>query len=140
MAQGGYRKPSNPAPVSGPGSLSRRTDGGPGKPAKQGAMEMPSSRYGEGVEMASLQSGAPMAGNRTPVRKLPPITPITAPTERLDESPDVGMPFGEGPGPEILNLPQRGARPLSEVISKIAPNDPTGELNELYEYLINRGL
>jgi hypothetical protein len=26
-AQGGYRKPGNPAPVSGPGSLSRRTDG-----------------------------------------------------------------------------------------------------------------
>ena len=25
--QGGYRKPGTPAPVSGPGALSRRTDG-----------------------------------------------------------------------------------------------------------------
>ena len=26
--RGGYRQPSNPAPVSGPGALSKRTDGG----------------------------------------------------------------------------------------------------------------
>ena len=28
---GGYRKPEHPAPASGPGRLSKRTDGGPGQ-------------------------------------------------------------------------------------------------------------
>jgi len=28
MPRGGYRQPNNPAPVSGPGALSQRTDGG----------------------------------------------------------------------------------------------------------------
>ncbi len=32
--QGGYRAPSSPAPVSGPGALSQRTDGGPTQGAK----------------------------------------------------------------------------------------------------------
>ena len=31
--RGGYRAPSNPAPVSGPGALSQRTDGGATQPA-----------------------------------------------------------------------------------------------------------
>lgn len=142
MAQrGGYRKPNNPAPVSGPGSLSRRTDGGPGKPARQGAMEMPSSRYGEGTELQSLQTSAPMAGNRTPVRKMPPVTPLTAPTERPDEPPTAGMPFGDGPGPEVLPaFNMGGPRALSDIVSEVASNDPTGELNDLYEYLILRGM
>ena len=40
---GGYRTPSNPAPVSGPGSLSQRTDGGP----RQVQAEMSGMPYGE---------------------------------------------------------------------------------------------
>ena len=140
MAKGGYRKPNNPAPVSGPGSLSRRTDGGPGKNARQGVMEMPSSQYGERKQLTEMQGAAPMAGNSTPVRKLPPLTPLTAPTERPEEAPEMGMPFGEGPGPEMLNLPRPQSRTMSEIIAKVMPNDTTGELNELYEYLINRGL
>ena len=52
--QGGYRRPSSPAPVSGPGALSRRTDG-------QGARYMAGGEYGEGQEMMELQTSAPMS-------------------------------------------------------------------------------
>ena len=44
--QGGYRKPENPAPSSGPGALSQRTDGGPA----QGAKYIPGLPYGQGQE------------------------------------------------------------------------------------------
>jgi len=42
--QGGYRKPNNPAPISGPGSLSQRTDGGGTQPATY----VPGLPYGQG--------------------------------------------------------------------------------------------
>ena len=58
--QGGYRQPSNPAPVSGPGALSKRTDGGPIdglKPSTQAPKYMPGLGYGKGGEnMANEQS------------------------------------------------------------------------------------
>jgi hypothetical protein len=90
MAKGGYRKPANPAAVSGPGSLSRRTDGGP----IQGAKEIPGGgKYGERKALADMQSGAPMQGNPVPTVPAPtvaaeprqPLTNLFAPTERPDE-------------------------------------------------------
>lgn len=51
---GGYRKPSNPAPVSGPGAHSQRTDGQP-------VAELPNAEYGSGKEFRQLQQGAPLA-------------------------------------------------------------------------------
>ena len=43
MAAGGYQQPTNPAPVSGPGALSKRTDG-----AGQPAQYMSGLPYGQG--------------------------------------------------------------------------------------------
>ena len=112
MARGGYRKPSNPAPVSGPGALSRRTDGGPTQAAKR----IPAGgKYGERKALSELQSGAPMQGNpipNTPTPTVPmqqttakPITPLTKlfdPTQRPNEPLTAGMSFGDGytPTPE----------------------------------------
>ena len=55
--RGGYRKPENPAPVSGPGALSERTDGGP----TQAPMYYPDTTYGQGGYV-NQQTGAAMAG------------------------------------------------------------------------------
>ena len=103
MPKGGYRKPANPAAVSGPGSLSRRTDGGP----IQGAKEIPGGgKYGERKELAELQSGAAMQGNPTPSMPSPSVpapqqlTNLFAPTERPDEPLTAGAPFGPGFTPE----------------------------------------
>lgn len=105
MARGGYRKPANPAPVSGPGKLSRRTDGGP----IQGAKEIPGGgKYGERKALADMQSGAPMQGNPVPTVPQPTVpsapkqqlTNLFAPTERPDEPVTAGAPVGAGRTPE----------------------------------------
>ena len=49
-SRGGYRQPSNPAPVSGPGALSARTDGGAGN-SKQPIRRIPGQAYGEQREL-----------------------------------------------------------------------------------------
>ncbi len=95
MPRGGYQRPKHPAPVSGPGKLSRRTDGGP---ASQTPAYIEGLPYGEGQETLDLQREAPMAAAE-PVRRL------TDPTDRPDEPVTAGSPFGAGPGPEVL--PQR---------------------------------
>jgi hypothetical protein len=100
---GGMRRPSSPAPVSGPGALSRRTDG-------QGAMYMAGGEYGEGQEMMDLQTSAPMSKTEAPAARprasrgqaaaaeIARPTPLFAPTERPDEPITAGAPFGPGPG------------------------------------------
>lgn len=142
MARGGYQKPSNPAPVSGPGALSRRTDGGP----TQGAKYMAGGRYGEGQALQEMQRSAPMAAAARPNVSAPkmqpamsPVTSIFAPTERPGEPLTAGMPFGEGPGPEALNL-GRNADTLSNTLASIAQYDETGQVTELMNYLTSRGL
>lgn len=129
--QGGYRKPSNPAPVSGPGSLSQRTDGGPGQPVR----EVPAAYYGERQEMRDIQGGATMAQGSMPAGSpvmpsngmTPPsapvspgqgITPLTDPTERPDEPITAGAPLGAGPGP----TPQPISSP--DDVQKILPYLP----------------
>jgi len=100
---GGMRRPSSPAPVSGPGALSRRTDG-------QGAKYMAGGEYGEGQEMMDLQTSAPMSKTEAPAARprasrgqaaaaeIARPTPLFAPTERPDEPITAGAPFGPGPG------------------------------------------
>ena len=104
---GGMRRPNNPAPVSGPGRLSRRTDG-------QGARYMTGGEYGEGQEMMDLQTSAPMSKTEAPAARprasrgqaaaaeIARPTPLFAPTERPDEPITAGAPFGPGPGPDML--------------------------------------
>lgn len=88
---GGYRPPSNPAPVSGPGALSQRTD-------VQAPMPMTGGPYGEATEMAEIQAGAAMAADPG----APAPTSLFAPPEDPNEPLTAGMPFGDGPGPEAL--------------------------------------
>ena len=100
--------PSKGKPVSGPGRLSARTDLSPSNPNNrkiQGAKEIPSSKYGEGKQLQSLQTAAPMKGNPAPVPNVP-IAPLSGPSLRPEEPAEAGMPFGSGPGPEALALPQ----------------------------------
>jgi hypothetical protein len=102
--RGGYRRPSKPAAVSGPGSMSQRTDG------RQPARYMAGGEYGEGQEMMELQTSAPMSEATAPSPSRgrggsrqrpsgPPVNPLFSPTERPDEPITAGAPFGEGPGP-----------------------------------------
>ena len=95
------------AGAAGPGKFSVRTDG----------LTLPSQSYGEGVQTAAIKAGAPLA--TTPdVRPTPasdvrqaaagaPITPLYAPTQRLEEPVTTGIPIGPGAGPEVLAMQSR---------------------------------
>ena len=132
--QGGYRKPTNPAPVSGPGSLSQRTDGGPTQPAKY----ISGLPYGQGQETYSNQVAAPMAGNPIASFGMPDVTPINAPTTMPNEPITNGSDFGPGANSTALNLPS--AQPtLLSVLRQIAQNDPSGETELIYRSFEDRG-
>jgi hypothetical protein len=101
--------------VSGIGNKSKRTDQ---NPSKQAMRYYAGGKYGEGKATLDQQRGAPMAGKvaqATPTQAKQSIfsqlTPITAPTERPNEAPEVGMPFGEGPGPTEVGLNIASGRP-----------------------------
>jgi len=94
---GGYREPANPAPVSGPGALSQRTDG-------QGKMQLPDAKYGEQAAFQDAQAAAPMAAGPD----LGSIVPMGAPSQRPDEDIMAGMSGGPGAGPSVLPAPNLG--------------------------------
>lgn len=109
--RGGYRKPSRPAPVSGPGRLSRRTDGGPAQKVRQ----VTGGPVGDRADFEAMQKSAPMAANDVPASSAPsPAGPppgpavdvpaFNAPTMRPDEPITAGNPMGDGVGPEAMGL------------------------------------
>lgn len=106
---GGYRRPNNPAPVSGPGALSARTDGGPGQPVRN----LADAAYGENKTFTDIQAGAEMAGGgSTPP---PPGTPLTAPTQRPGEPITAGAAVGAGIGPEAAGILDDEAATLAQL-------------------------
>jgi len=129
------------AGASGPGKFSKRTDG----------MNLPSSYYGEGVETAAIQSGAPMAKtagvnptSRSDMGMAPSqverITPLYAPSQRADEPITTGIPLGAGPGPEVLGINSAAPKEkLSDILVKMLPYDTTGEIAVLYQQALAVG-
>jgi len=112
--KGGYQRPTSPAPVSGPGSLSQRTDGGPAD--KQAARYVSGLPYGQGNEMMATQMAAPMEASSSPAPASQvaggaqtaaapmPIVPLNAPTQNPSEPVTSGVDAGMGPGSASLGL------------------------------------
>jgi hypothetical protein len=132
MAQGGYRKPENPAPISGPGALSKRTDGSP----TQGATYMPGMPYGENTY--SQQTAAPMAG-RPEMPKMEMPTPLMAPTTRPNEPITSGIDRGDGPGSSALGTLPNVEPTILNILQRIAENDSSGDTELLYRMLEDKG-
>jgi len=126
--QGGMRTPRNPAPVSAPGALSRRTDGGP----QQTNPRMSGMAYGENQDFEDMQSSAPMSASRTAGRASsaarakapqgPSATPLFGPTQRPDEPVTAGAPFGPGAGPTMNPGTNKLAQSDAQMLSKYLPN------------------
>ena len=131
--QGGYRKPSNPAPVSGPGSLSQRTDGS----ATQPATYMSGLPYGQGQQNYDNQVAAPMAGNPIPQMEMP--TPLMAPTSRPNEPITSGINMGDGPGSEAMGRLPNKAYTLTEVFRNLIQYDASGDAELVYRNLLDEG-
>lgn len=118
---GGARTPANPAAVSGPGALSRRTDG------KQPKMQLPDAGYGEQAQFQADQGGAPMpqvglpgpspsGGPQSPPTgalgasagtpsDMPVPSPLSAGSLRPGEPVTSGANAGPGPDASSLKLP-----------------------------------
>lgn len=132
--RGGYRKPENPAPTSGPGALSQRTDGGP----SQGATYIPGMPYGEGRATYDQQTAAPMAGKATP----PPMelpTPLMAPTSRPSEPITAGINMGAGPGSEVMADRPSETKTLADTLRELIRFDPSGDTELIYRTLVDEG-
>lgn len=149
---GGYRKPTNPAPVSGPGALARRTDGGPA----QVLSAAPDQGYGDMTQQMNDQRIAPMGG-ATPLPSVPAAEaggqgmpaysggPFDAPSNRPNEPVTHGVPIGPGAGPEALQMgpvgsgiaPATGS--MTKLLSSLMATDTTGVLGQLLEQAQARG-
>ena len=124
---GGMRRPANPAPVSGPGAMSQRTDGGPAKPTYVSGMP-----YGEGQDFYDLQSSAPLGAEAAKPRRargasqggVPLPTPLFSPTQRPDEPVTAGAPIGPGAGPEAPMMDQSS---LQSTLRRVVASDPSGD-------------
>lgn len=150
---GGYQRPTNPAPVSGPGSMSQRTDGGPG--SKQAARYVAGMPYGEGAEFMDIQNMAPMeAAPKAPsassvgsapdqlARMEPPqVVPLTAPTTRPGEPVTTGIDSGPGAGSEIMprQMQNQQVYALASALQPLLEYDTTGDIALLYRLAVNRG-
>ena len=137
---GGRRTPRRPAPASGPGQLSQRTDGGP----QQVQADFSGMPYGENQAMESLQSSAPMSASRSArsprmrereAAQMPSATPLFAETQRPDEPLTAGAPFGPGEGspsqPGRMTVNQQDAQMLAKYLPGLmemaqAPDTPDG--------------
>jgi hypothetical protein len=144
---GGYRKPDNPAPASGPGALSRRTDGGPGHQPLRDVTGLP---YGQNQELNDVQRGAPLAATETPgpssrrqssARPGPQLTPFNAPTQQPDVPVTAGAAAGPGPGPEALGGPPPDAASYGSALStlqSVAASSGSAEVEGLLSRLQTR--
>lgn len=122
MASGGYRQPNNPAPVSGPGAMSKRTDGGPGQPVRTPS----GGAYGERKNLEQLQQGAALsaspggdAATGPPVDPTAGLIGLGEPSQLPDVPVTAGAAAGAGPGMEALGL----------------PNQPDDDMRRLVQYL-----
>lgn len=144
---GGYRQPKNPAPVSLPGKLSRRTDGGPAHQVKSAPTGMD---YGAHRALMATESVAPMAGTPavpTPSINVPdqsagpapqpPFPPFLRPSERPNEPITHGVDIGPGGGSEVLPVEtqpgfgQQGS--MTQMLSQFAARDMTGAMARLLQ-------
>jgi hypothetical protein len=120
MARGGYRQPGNPAPVSGPGALSKRTDGGPGQPVRAPS----GGAYGERQALEQMQQAAPLSaspggdvGAPVPADLSEGLVGLDAPTQAPDTPVTAGAAMGEGPGMEALGLPNAPDQDMRRLVA-----------------------
>ena len=135
MARGGYRQPNNPAPVSGPGALSARTDGGATEGMTQPQKDYTGFNYGENGATNTMQGEAAMAGNPFGMQS---IVPLTAPSTRPDEPVTSGIDRGAGPGFSSLNLPNNEPTILN-VLENLVRYDSSGDTELIYRMLQDNG-
>lgn len=114
--RGGYQRPSKPAAASGPGSLSKRTDG------RQPVRAPAGGSYGDRKELEDAQRAQPLPAEGGPPGSGPaggggrgggiPPDGIFGATGRPDEPMTAGVPFGPGADGDVSLV---GSDPVAEI-------------------------
>jgi len=144
MPRGGYQKPSQPAPVSAPGKLSRRTDGGPA----QTTQKMTGLAYGENADFNEMQSAAPLRATPGAAMQNPNASSrarggssapreMFTPTTRPMEPVTAGAPFGPGDGP--MRTPRRTVPTISDTLTMLAEASGDRSLATAAEQMRRKG-
>jgi len=125
---------------AGPGKFSTRTDG----------LSFQPQEYGQGVEMAAVKAGAPLAktadvrgATATDVRQAATRgagMDLYAPTQNPNEPVTTGIAMGAGAGPEALAMTGVQTEKLSDILAKMLPYDQSGEVEILYQRALARGM
>ena len=132
--------------VSGVGRSAKRTDRNISSRTTQPIREMKSQKYGEGKALLEQQRVSPMAGTvQTPkietasAAPKSPVVPLTADTQFPDQPAEVGLPFGEGPGPEIFGNLNPEPETLTDILGRMVTADSSGEVQAIYENALLQG-
>jgi hypothetical protein len=130
IGSGGYKQPMNPAPVSGPGALSERTDGGAIDGMTQPVQQYTGFDYGANKEINDLQGMSPLAGDNIPVS---PVVPLGAPTQFPDQPDSYGASW-DPTTPGVDTNFVKGIRPMdaSNVAYRNAQFDTSGQWEAIY--------
>jgi hypothetical protein len=132
MTRGGYRQPNNPAPVSGPGMLSKRTDGGATEGMSQPVQQYTGGAYGQNKALREQQSAESMYA--TP--ELPAIPELDAPTNYKNEDISHGANWNPNtPGLKTAGI--RGLQPptVQNTVYNAMQYDKSGQLEAIYNRL-----
>lgn len=133
--RGGYQQPTNPAPVSGPGALSQRTDGGATEGMTQPVKEYTGLPYGENKAVNDTQSAASMAGD--PFKS--PLLDLMAPSTLPDQPITAGISGGPGGGTELMRDLPNNVPNVLDTIKTVMQFDTSGDSELLYRTLLDNG-
>jgi hypothetical protein len=129
MARGGYRQPNNPAPVSGPGMLSARTDGGAIEGMSQPVQQYTGGTYGQNKALREQQSAESMYA--TP--ELPTAIELSAPTNYPNEDISTGASWNaETSGLDINGIQGIQKQSSSSLIYRMMQFDQSGKYEAIY--------
>jgi hypothetical protein len=125
--------------VSGPGKYAKRLD------------RIPANSYGDQKDLGEIGAGAKLASTPdvrpTPASQITQaatmgeVTPLFAPSSRLNEPVTTGVDTGAGAGSDALMMKSLYSNnKVSDALAQMLPYDTTGEIGILYQQALARGM
>ena len=131
-SMGGYRQPKNPAPVSGPGSLSQRTDGGATEGMSQPQQQYTGFNYSENKAVNEQQGGAPLAGDSF---NMPNLSAFNTTNRSIYD----GINYGDGQGTEtLMDQPMRQPN-IIDTLRSLVQFDSSGDIELILNATMDNG-
>lgn len=137
MAQGGYKQPSNPAPVGLPGALSQRTDGGAIEGMTQPAQTYTGMPYKQNGLINNQQTQADLSGNPFAQNQ---IIQLDAPDSNPHIPIEEGIKGGLGKGTEAMRgLVPNAVPSIFDTLQHVAQFDYSGDSELILRSIMDNG-